>query len=169
MATEAAREAKEGIALGIVAGVILGLVWVGAAAATGHPGTPLRLFASVVLGRMAMETLPIGYAAVVGIVVHLILSALFGLLFVFIDVRLRDDVQRLWTGQAVVGAGFGALLWFINLQVIARVLYPWFLEGVEAQFLQFMMHALFFGLPLGLLYARTERRLHPLEESPVGV
>jgi hypothetical protein len=47
-------------------------------------------------------------------------------------------------------------VWFVNFQIIARVLYPWFLGA--PQFLQAVMHGLFFGLPLALIYAASERR-----------
>src|SRR5207249_655788 len=144
MATESGRRAKEGVGLGIVAGLIFGIVEIAGAAAMGNrPLMPLRMFASIILGKRALEALSMGSAAIVGIAAHLVLSALFGLVYVFIDIRLREDVQRRWTGQAVFGTAFGAVLWFINVQVIARLLYPWFLVGVEAQFVQFMVHALF--------------------------
>ena len=57
-----------------------------------------------------------------------------------------------------MGLLFGVLLWFVNFQIIARMVYPWVLQA--PQFLQMAMHAAFFGFPLALMYARAERQVH---------
>jgi hypothetical protein len=59
--------------------------------------------------------------------------------------------------QAGLGLLFGVILWFVKFQIIARIAYPWFLT--RPQLPQLLMHAVFFGLPLALMYAAAERRV----------
>jgi hypothetical protein len=44
----------------------------------------------------------------------------------------------------------------VTFQFVGRGYFPWFL-GTD-QFFQLVMHALFYGAPLGLLFAAAERR-----------
>lgn len=146
-----------GIGLGIVSGIIFGIMEIAGAAMMGNPAfMPLRMFASTVLGRAALEATPLGTAVAVGIIAHLVLSSFFGIIYALIVSGLSREVRTSWGKQAAAGIVFGAALWIVNFQIVGRVLYPWFL--MTPQILQMMMHALFFGLPLGLLYAGIERR-----------
>lgn len=159
MAEETRRGIKEGIGFGLIAGVIFAIVEVVAAGAMGDPPLmPLRMFASVILGQAALETFSVATAVVVGGITHLVLSAIFGLIYGLINSRLSAETQTGWAWQSGLGLVFGAAIWLVNFQVIARLLYPWFLT--TPQFLQMLMHAMFFGLPLGLMYAAAERRAH---------
>lgn len=159
------RSLKEGLGLGIIAGVIFAIVEIAGAAMMGNPPLmPLRMFASVVLGQAALATVSLGVAVLVGTIAHLVLSALFGLIYVALNRRLSPAAQASRGSQSLMGLVFGAAVWLVNFQIIARILYPWFLG--TPQFLQFMMHALFFGLPLGLLYARSERRARAVRPAP---
>jgi hypothetical protein len=158
MATENRRSVGEGITAGIIAGVIFAMMEIIGAAMMGSPAlTPVRMFASVVLGRAAMEG-PLGTALVVGTIAHLVLSAVSGIVFGLVSSRLSEPTRTSFGRQAGIGIPFGLAVWFVNFQVIARILYPWFLG--TPQFLQAMMHALFFGLTLALIYAASERRVH---------
>lgn len=157
MATHQGRTAGEGLGFGIIAGVIFGIMEIVGAALMGNPPLmPLRMFASIVLGNAALETTSLATAVVVGSVVHLALSAAFGLVYAAVNGRLGRDVQTSWGSQVLIGLGFGVALWIVNFHIIARLIYPWFL--MTPQFLQMMMHAVFFGLPLALMYAAAERR-----------
>ena len=157
------RGAKEGLGFGIAAGVIFAAMEVVGATLMGDPPLmPFRMFASVLLGHP--ETIPMGTALIVGSLAHLALSAVFGLVYGAVNGRLSDETQTSWGRQAVGGLVYGTLLWFVNFQVIARAVYPWFL--MSPQFLQAMMHAVFFGLPLGLMYAGAERRIHHGHPTP---
>jgi hypothetical protein len=160
------RSVKEGIGFGIIAGLFFALMEILGAAMMGNPPLmPLRMFASVVLGSHALDPAltSLGGAFAAGIVVHLVLSALFGLVYGLASSRLRSERQTSWGVQAAAGFGFGAAVWLLNCQIIARALYPWFLEA--PQLLQLVMHALFFGLPLGLLYAASERKAHQVSRA----
>lgn len=148
---------KKGIGLGIVSGMMFGIMEMAGAAMMGNPAVmPLRMFASTVLGRAALEATPLGTAVAVGIIAHLVLSSFFGLIYALIVSGLSREARTSWGKQAAAAIGFGAALWLVNFRIIGRLLYPWFL--MTPQFLQMMMHALFFGLPLGLLHAGIARR-----------
>lgn len=158
------RGVKEGAGFGVVAGIIFAIVEVLGAAMMGNPPLmPFRMFASVLLGQGAMETMSAGGAFVVGTVVHLVLSAAFGAVYGLVNSRLAAETQTSRGRQVGIGLAFGVILWLVNFHIIARILYPWFL--MTPQFLQMMMHAVFFGLPLGLLYAGAERRVRTLRPA----
>jgi hypothetical protein len=165
MTSATKRGVKEGIGFGIVAGVIFALMETVAAAGMGDPPLmPFRMFASIVLGEAALETIGTGTAFLVGSIVHLVLSGVFGLVYGVLNSRLSVEARTAWTSQAGIGLAFGAVLWLVNFQVIARIAFPWFL--MAPQFAQLMLHALFFGLPLGLMYAAAERRTHRVWRAP---
>jgi predicted small integral membrane protein len=153
------RAVNEGIGFGLVAGLIFGVMEVIGAAMMGNPPLmPVRMFASVVLGEEAMMQTPLSTAVPIGLIAHFALSAMFGLVYGLINSRLSAATETSYGRQAVIGLVFGAMLWLVNFQIVARILYPWFLEA--PQFLQMAMHAMFFGLPLALMFAAGERHAH---------
>ena len=95
--------------------------------------------------------------------VHLALSALLGLIYGLVNARLSPETETRWARQAGLGLLFGALVWLVNFQVVARLLYPWFLTTPQS--VQLLLHALFFGLPLGLMYAAAERRVQHVQRA----
>ncbi len=150
------RSVKTGIGFGLIAGIIFAVGEVVLALAMGMPALePFRMFASVVFGAGALEFGP--WAALIGGgIVHLVLAGLFGLIYGLINTRLPLEAHTNAGTQTVLGLVFGAAIWILNFQIIARVAYPWFLD--LPQFMQFLLHAVLFGVPLGLLYAAAERR-----------
>jgi hypothetical protein len=158
MASENRRSVGEGITAGLIAGFIFAMAEIAGAAVMGDPPLmPVRMFASVVLGQGAMEG-PLGGPLVVGTIAHLVLSAVFGIVYGLLAAKTSEATKTSFGRQAGLGILFGLAVWLVNFHVIARVLYPWFLGA--PQFLQAMMHGLFFGLPLALIYAASERRVH---------
>jgi hypothetical protein len=158
MASENRRSIGEGITAGLIAGVIFAMMEIAGAAMMGNPPLmPVRMFASVVLGQGAMQG-PLGVPLVVGTIAHLVLSAGFGIVYGLLAARTSEATKTSFGRQAGLGILFGLVVWLVNFHIIARVLYPWFLGA--PQFLQAMMHGLFFGLPLALIYAASERRVH---------
>lgn len=158
MAQENRRSVGEGITAGIIAGIVFAMMEIAAAALMGNPPLmPVRMFASVVMGQGAMQG-SLGTALVVGTIAHLALSAVFGIVYGLFAARASEATRTSFGRQAGLGILFGLAVWLVNFQIVARVLYPWFLGA--PQFLQAMMHGLFFGLPLALLYAGAERRAH---------
>lgn len=166
MAREGGRTVSVGVGLGIAAGVVFGLIEMVASAMMGmSPLAPLRMFASVVLGQSALQTAAVGSTALVGVIVHLALSGIYGALYALAVGRLGADTRTSIGTQAMLGIVYGVALWFVNFQIIAGVAYPWF--ATAPQGLQLILHALAFGLPLGLLYAGSERRAALRPISPV--
>jgi hypothetical protein len=159
MSESTRRGAKEGIGFGLIAGMIFAVMEVVGAAMMGQPPLmPIRMFASTVLGQAALMETATGTVLIVGLAAHFALSAIYGLIYGLINAKFSAPTETSYGRQAGLGLLFGAMLWLVNFQVIARVLYPWFLDA--PQFLQMAMHAMFFGLPLGLMYAEAERRAH---------
>lgn len=164
MSQQTKRSAKEGIGLGIVAGIIFAMMeMIGSAVMGNPPLMPLHMFASLVMGMDAMEAQGTG-VLILGAIVHLVLSAAFGLVYGLVNARFSTKAQTSFGSQAGIGVLFGLALWFVNFQIIARIAFPWFLDA--PQFLQALMHAAFFGLPLALMYAGAERRAHHFGHAP---
>lgn len=161
MRDDARKAATDGLGFGLVAGMIFALVQIAAAGRGDDPLIPLRMSASVLLGRAAIESTSIGLAVVVGMAVHLGLSALFGLAYGLIDGHRPQEPERSWSRQAGLGMAYGLALWLLNFQVVGRLTHPWFLT--VPQFGQAMLHALFFGVPLALMYVQRARHARPLE------
>jgi hypothetical protein len=141
---------------GVVAGIVFALVEIAGAAMRGMPATtPLRMFGSVVLGRSALDTG--GTSVVVGSLAHLALSAVLGAIYGVLNEAIPQRMREGWSEQVLIGALYGTLVWFVNFQIVARIGYPWFLDSPQG--LQWAMHALFFGVPLGLMYAASTHRV----------
>ncbi len=150
-----------GVGFGLISGAIFAVVEIIAAAVMGNPALmPLRMFASILLGRSALTEAPAGVAIIVGLIMHFALSAVFGLIYGAIESRMSVEGRTSWARQAGAGLLFGFALWLVNFQIIARILYPWFVAA--PQFLQLVLHAVCFGLPLGLMFAAQERRHRPV-------
>ncbi|HEY7165552.1 MAG TPA: hypothetical protein VIB79_13380 [Candidatus Binatia bacterium] len=127
------------------------------AALGGPPSGPLRLISSIVLGRQALDpSYPFAGAVSVGLVIHLALSIVFALLFLFLVIIMG----RITAAHQLIVLGFcyGILLWLINFYLIGRTVFPQFLE--TNQFWNgFIAHALFYGVPLG--WCMTEGHMLP--------
>ncbi len=105
---------------GAIGGMIAGLVFIGVtmwfadSIPDGHPGNPLRLISTIVKGKSALED---GTASVgSGWIVHLVLSAVFGMLFAVVVPMFRTNGT-----VALAGGLFGALLFVVNFLIIAEV------------------------------------------------
>lgn len=152
------RVATEGLGFGLIAGVIFEMMEMfGSAVTSGSPLEPLRMSASIVLGRDALDS-HLGTTYLLGFVVHLLLSALFGLIYLEIDAGLPTDAHERYGVQLGLGVVYRMLLWLINVELVAQTLFPWFLTPPPV--VQLLLYALFFGAPLGVMFAGTERRVH---------
>lgn len=151
------REVTEGSVCGVIAGVLFGIAQIVIAdAAARAPLLPLRMAASVVLGGQAVRpmTHPAGIA-MLGVLVHLVLSSLFGTTFGALNSALPARFHSRSGWQLALGATFGIVLWVTNFQLIARGMFPWFLRADLT--VQALVHVTCFGALLGLLYASAER------------
>jgi hypothetical protein len=143
--------AKHGAIGGVLAGLIFPMYEMAAAAILGmDPFMPLRMIGGIALGSQALEpgfSLPVAGAA--AMVVHMALSIAYGLAFAVIIARLVTS------GALMVAAGavYGTLLWLVNFYVMANIFgWTWFPQGTDPV-VQFIGHAGFFGVPLGLYLA----------------
>jgi hypothetical protein len=111
---------------------------------------PLRLIGAIVLGQDALDAsaslLP---AALAGTVVHLMFSALFGVIFgllAWVVPALSESSPALLVGASA----YGLLLWAVNFHVIA----PWagwaWLPARSVLWLQLLAHTFGFGTVLGI-------------------
>lgn len=147
---------RSGATKGLAAGAIFAVLQMLLALLAGESLlAPWRMAASVVLGGEGLTTMGVA-AFLIGFLIHFSLAALFGTVYGLImnkaDNRTRVSLGR----EAGLGILFGLALWLLNFQVLARLLYPWFLA--TPQFVQALLHALAFGLPLALLDRAIRRK-----------
>lgn len=142
---------RAAFAAGLVAGLITLIVLLVAypLASGGSPWTVLRFIAAIILGSAVLPP-PTSFhavAAIVGIVVHLVLSAVYAIVLALIIHRWGIVVG------IVGGALFGLALFLINLFTFTN-LFAWFYPLRSWSFL--LLHV-FFGALAGGLYELWER------------
>jgi uncharacterized membrane protein YagU involved in acid resistance len=144
----------------VVAGIIAGLLFAGfevaaAAVMTGPEAVfmPLRMIGAIVLGAEALDpSYSLVTAASAGVIVHMVLSIVFALVFaLFAPVTSSPAILT------VSGIAFGIVLWVVNFYAIAPVMgWDWFPEQTNPV-IQFVAHAFFFGWPVGWYLSSTSR------------
>jgi uncharacterized membrane protein YagU involved in acid resistance len=118
---------------------------------------PLRLISSIVLGTQALQpSYPLATALIVGVIVHMILSSIYGVVFVYLLSWLRQSNAAVIL-QLIYGAIYGLALWVLDFLVIAPTLFPQF-TNVNQFWNGFVAHTFFFGLVLGLYVAIVYHR-----------
>ena len=143
---------------GIVGGIIAGIVFVMAemlmnVLILGKPFLgPLRLISSILLGTQAIQlSYPLATSLIVGVIVHLVLSSIFGVVFVYLLSWLKQlNVSAIL--QLVYGAIYGLVLWVLDFLILAPVFFPQFTR-VNQFWNGFVAHTFFFGLVLGIYVA----------------
>jgi len=157
------RIESETVTSALAAGLIMGLSEVIASVVSGESALlPLRSAASIVLREDAFgANAPM--IALVGAAVHFSIAVMFGFAYGVANSQIAWSLRVRGARQAVMGVAFGTLIWLLDFQFIARLFYPWMLE--HSQLVQWALHALAFGLPLGLLFAEREPPL-VLGEKP---
>jgi hypothetical protein len=156
---------KDGLEAGLVAGLLFGIAQVVVYATSGRPMLPLRLATSVVLGRPALDLVTSYAVFTIGIFLHAVLSGFFGAIYGALSTWFNRDLRMEYAAQAGLGMVFGAALWVVNIQLIARALFPWFLQA--SPLAQLFLHVLAYGLPLGFVFASVERREPELPSAEV--
>jgi len=153
------RDMRWGLRQGALAGIVAGIVFAAfemivSALMTGPEAffMPLRMIGAIALGPEALDP---GYsivtAGVTGVIVHLVLAIIYGVIFGEIAAMLRG--QGAFT---IAGSIFGLALWLINFYVIAPFAFPWFLDANPL--VQFIAHTFFFGSVLGYYLWESHRR-----------
>lgn len=141
---------------GAVAGIIAGIVFLALEMVMvpvflgGSPWGPPRMMGAIALGPEVLPP-PASFDAgivAVAVAVHLILSAVYGVLLAIL-------VSRSGTGgAAIIGLVFGLLLYAVNFYGFTAV-FPWFANA--RNWVTIFTHAVF-GLAAAVLYKNMERR-----------
>lgn len=143
---------KQGIIGGIIAGIVFAMAeMIGAAFIAGNPFImPLKAIASVPLGTPPPE-IPTGTAIPVGIIFHMLMSMIFGVIFALLVVYIAA-LRSSPTILVIAATVFGLILWVVNFYILAPLIgRPWFTQTPPVQ--QFVYHTFFFGTVLGLYLA----------------
>ena len=138
-----------GVVGGLVAGAlfILATLWF-AASTGGDANGPLMMISTIVLGKEAITD---GTASAgVGIAVHAVLSAFFGILFGLAVPMFRTNGTLLLAGTA-----YGALLYVVNFKIFAPLAFP-VLEMANQPF-EVVVHIVF-GTLLAIAFLSTDAR-----------
>jgi uncharacterized membrane protein YagU involved in acid resistance len=139
---------------GILAGIVFAAVTMWFADSTGGTANmPLHMISTIVKGDKAMAagTTSVG----LGLVVHLVLSALFGMLFALAVPRFRTNGT-----VALAATLYGALLYVLNFLVLAPLAFTTFQDANQP--FELFAHIVF-GTLLGFaFYGSGARRGEPV-------
>lgn len=159
------RGLKHGAIGGIIAGLIFPMFEMAMAAVQGQdPLGPLRMIGGIALGEQALDPgFSIVVAGAAGMVVHMMLSVVYGLAFGLAAAVVPAIVSSLAVA-ALAGAALGTVLWVANFYVAAPIFgWTWFPEMTDP-LVQFIAHAGFFGVPLGI-YVAWALRNGPIQQA----
>ena len=160
LSTAAKRTATEGVGFGVLAGVIL----LAAEIATLGSAAPLRAPASLVLGASALDS-SLGTTYLAGLFVHVVLSGIFGFGYAEIEARLTDEPRHHFGFQIGLAAVYAIAVYLVNVEIIAPFFFPWLITA--SPWTELALMALFFGAPLGWMFAAAERHVpHHLSTWP---
>jgi hypothetical protein len=151
---------------GLVAGFLAGVVFIALTAwftaSMGNPSlTPFRVIATIVQGPPPPEA-----TIWVGMVIHSVLSALFGLVFAagIATVRGRLSTAALLWG----GLLYGALIYLVDFQLLARVVEQFFaFRGINQPF-ELTVHLVFGAVLAAFLAVGPGFRRRSTDASRVG-
>jgi uncharacterized protein YacL len=148
------RRLLRGAIGGIVAGVPFAVITMWFAATTGGGWlAPLKLISTIVLGAGALEA---GTAQPwLGAVVHMVLSAVIGMVFALIAPALHTN-----GAAALAGTAYGALIYVVNFLIIGNTILPQF--QMPNQPFELVMHIVFGTLLSFFFYSSGVRRDEPL-------
>lgn len=151
---------KHGVTGGIIAGIAFAMFEMIAAAimmGTEAFFMPLRMIGAIVLGPAALDpSYLLATAGLAGLVVHMVLSAIYGAGFGLIVTTLHNTSLNSTAAFLVMASVYGLALWLFNFFVIAPESFTWFTE--TNQVVQFLAHTFFFGTVLGIYLDRMARR-----------
>jgi hypothetical protein len=149
------RIEAETVVSGVVAGAIMaGLEMVASLAGGHHLLLPFRYAASVLMSRDAFSA---GWLSVIvmGSLVHFSIATMYAFAFGVINTQVPWR-SRIWGArEGLLGMIFATFIWVLDFQLIARFFYPWMMD--HSQVMQWWLHVVGFGFPLGLLFAAREK------------
>lgn len=127
---------------------------------------PLRLAASLVTGPGVFTAADGPSATFVAFGAYLAIAAFWGAVYGALTAHAPTNVRRGYADQASLGMFFGAFTWLVGFRVVGPAFAPWVLA--EPVMPQLLLHVFGFGLPIGLLFARAERRT-PVDDDLLDV
>ena len=154
LSDDVAGRLVRGVVGGIFAGAVFIAITMWFAQSMGDPAKgPLLMISTIMFGKDAMAT---GEASVgVGLAVHAVLSALFGVVFAVVAPVFRTNGTVL-----VAGTAYGALLYLINFKVFAPLAFP-VLEMANQPF-ELVVHVVFGTLLAAVFLSSDARRGEPV-------
>ncbi len=166
--SDTARFETDGIVAGLLAGGVMLIAALLLSALSGAGAfTPLRYAASIVMREHAFAAMPL-IAIVAGLSVHVCASALFGHLFGLVASDhsrfVRDNRRDNPSLMSLLGATAGLGIWAIDIQLMGRMFYPWFLAYPLSVLL---LHVVAFGIVLGVVFRWLRNRRAFLGQEPI--
>lgn len=152
---------RQGLRGGLLAGIgfaLIELLLMGALDGQVEVARFLRRIAAMWIGPAALAPdYPFGIVAAVGSVMHLGLSAIFGLIFTWLTESIVPRLARSPGALLAAATAYGLLLWPVNVYLVAPFVgWEWFAHET-APVVQAAAH-LGYGMVLGLyLYRRASR------------
>jgi hypothetical protein len=142
---------------GAIAGVVFAMFEMMMAVVTDGTGAffmPLRMIGGIAIGKTALDPgTSLLFASGVGIVLHMALSMMFGVIVAGV-LRRVPSLASSKSSVLITSSVAGLLLWIVNFQVFARAFgWTWFPDGTNAA-VQIVAHTVFFGTILGYLLIR---------------
>jgi hypothetical protein len=160
------RIEAETVVAGVSAGGIMAVLEMVVSVLSGHHLLlPFRYAASVVMSHKAFDA---GWITVLllGSIVHFSIATMYAFAFGVFNTQVPWR-SRLWGArEGLLGMGFATLIWLLDFQIIARFFYPWMLD--HSQVMQWWLHVVGFGFPLGLLFAAREKAPSAVERPAGG-
>lgn len=155
---------EDALYAGLLAGAVMAVAETAVAAlALGDAMLPWRMFASIILGRSALEGAAGPATVVIGAVIHFALSVAFAVIWAAAVRVVPPDIRHSYAAHTAAAMIYSLLLWILNFQIIARVAYPWLVGHFEVA--QLVIHAVAYGLPLGLYMTKRITWMEP--PSPI--
>lgn len=138
---------------GIVAGIVLAVADSAMTLTLGGSAFgPMRLIASIVLGTAALSpAYPLAVALPVGVITHLLNSAVYGVIFVYLLVvtnRIASSDRQL----LLYGTLYGFAVWVVTILIVGALAFPQFLT-MNQFWNGFVAHTFFYGTVLGAYLA----------------
>jgi len=158
--------AKGGVIGGLVGGIVLAMLMMVVTAVMGMGLLrPLYLIAATFHGPWAMEQGVVIVPLLIGLMVHMMNSIVFGLIFALLlgsVTAVRRWGAAAWTGGGLV---WGLIIFFINQYAVLPAVDPAMAKGTEMVLIWWIIGHMMYGLILGFIVASLTVRT----VTPTGV
>lgn len=117
--------AVHGVRAGLVAGLVLGLIEIALSTMLrGDPWLPFDFAVAILVGPEALaQTFPVSASVALGAMIHVLLSAVFGIAFLAGLALTFQLSARPWL-MVFYGAAFAVMVWEVNFLAVLPVIAP---------------------------------------------